>query len=119
MQSRNVEFKAQGGPIALVFEHVSALGNTLVGTAQLRAGEQVPHSGESAHPADEYSYVLKGRVQIEIAGVCHEGAPGTLMLIPAGEGHITRALEDAEVLWWWVGQPADFAPLKQTYPPPE
>lgn len=119
MQSRKVEFNAQRGPIELVFEHLSALGSTLVGTAQLRAGEQVPQSGESAHPADEYAYVLKGRVQIEIKGECHEGSPGTLTLIPAGEAHMTRALEDAEVLWWWVGQPADFAALRQTYPLPE
>lgn len=125
MHTRQVGFGAQSGPIGLVFEHLAGVGSgaqtgaggsTLVGTARLRRGQQVPLAGESTHPADEYSYVLSGQVEIEIGGQVHLAGPGTFMLIPAGEGHITRAVEDAEVLWWWVGRPQDFADLKAAYP---
>ena len=128
MHTRQVGFGTSSGPIGLVFEHLAGVentaissagngaGSTLVGTAQLRRGQQVPLAGESTHPADEYSYVLSGQVEIEIGGQVHLAGPGTFMLIPAGEGHVTRALEDAEVLWWWVGRPQDFADLKAAYP---
>lgn len=116
MHARQIAFGSAPGPIGLVFEHLSGEGSTLTGTARLRRGQQVPLSGESVHPADEYSYVLSGRVEIEIGGQVRLGGPGTFMLIPAGEGHVTRALEDAEVLWWWVGSPETFTALKAAYP---
>lgn len=116
MDRRQISFAAQPGPIGLVFERLSGAGSTLVGTARMARGQQVPATGESSHPADEYSYVLSGQVEIETGGQTHRAGPGTFMLIPAGEGHVTRALEDAEVLWWWVGQPQAFGDLKAAYP---
>jgi ethanolamine utilization protein EutQ (cupin superfamily) len=120
MHTRQVGFGTQAGPIGLVFEHLASAensaGSTLVGTARMRRGQQVPLAGASTHPADEYSYVLSGQVEIEIGGQVHLAGPGTFMLIPAGECHVTRAVEDAEVLWWWVGRPQDFADLKAAYP---
>lgn len=116
MDRRQIDFAAQPGPIGLVFERLAGAGSALVGTARMARGQQVPATGESTHPADEYSYVVSGEVELEIGGRSYRGGPGTFMLIPAGEGHVTRALEDAEVLWWWVGQPQDFGDLKAAYP---
>lgn len=120
MEVRHIRFQASESPIHLALEHAAAPGSgTLIGTAQMQAGQRIPAQGESVHPADEYSYILRGRVTVEISGQAQEYGPGTLMLIPAGEGHITTALDDAEVLWWWVGQPQDFGTLKTQYGPPQ
>lgn len=115
MEFRQVDLSSQQSPIQLVMEHGGKVGGTLVGTAKMRRGEQVPATGASTHPADEYSYVLRGRVEVEVGGRQVEASTGTLMVIPAGQGHITRALDDAEVLWWWVGHHSDFDGLKQVY----
>lgn len=118
MELRTVHFGPLASPITLELEHVSAEGNgTLIGTAQMTAGQRIPATGESSHPADEFSYVLRGQVRVEAGGRVTNCGPGTLMLIPAGEGHVTTALTDTEVLWWWDGKPEEFQALKQQYPP--
>lgn len=116
MEVRQLNFKDATAPVSLILERgISAENSVLVGTAQMKAGQRIPMEGESVHPADEYSFIVRGRVLIEINGEEHEYGPGTFMLIPAGEGHITKGLEDTEVVWWWTGKPQDFTALKTQY----
>ncbi|GAA4013807.1 hypothetical protein GCM10022631_26870 [Deinococcus rubellus] len=117
MERRTLDFDTSDSPIRLILERSGASSTAiLVGTAQLQAGQRIPHEGESAHPADEYSLVLRGRARVTVGGKDVDCGPGTLLMIPAGEGHVTAGLEDTEVLWWWAGQPADFDDLKAQYP---
>ena len=117
MEIHQLKFKDIQAPVSLVLERrISDENSVLVGTAQMKAGQRIPVSGESVHPADEYSFIVKGRVLVEVNGQQHEYGPGTFMLIPAGEGHVTTGLEDTEVVWWWAGQPRHFNDLKTQYP---
>ena len=116
MERRTVDFNASDSPIQLILEgNGASSAAVLIGTARLQAGQRIPPEGESTHPADEYSYVLRGWARVTVGGQEMDCGPGTLLLTPAGEGHVTLGLEDTEVLWWWAGQPTDFTDLKAQY----
>lgn len=118
METRHIRFDPQDPQLQLIYERreQAPSGATLVGTVRLEKGAQVPAQGTSSHAADEYAFLLQGRVRMTSGGQTEEISAGTLMLIPAGEAHLVEAVEDAEILWWWVGDDREFPALKQQYP---
>lgn len=75
-----------------------------VGTARLAKGEWVPPEGSSAHAQDEVSIFLSGSATLESGGETREVRPGEVIMIPAGEAHRSRALEDCEIFWMLFGE---------------
>jgi quercetin dioxygenase-like cupin family protein len=74
-----------------------------MGTAKIQKGDWVPQTGYSSHAQHEVSVILKGLLEIEIAGQTTPLKHGEVVMIPAGEAHRTLALEDSELIWFWFG----------------
>jgi quercetin dioxygenase-like cupin family protein len=74
-----------------------------MGTAKIQKGDWVPLTGYSSHEQHEISLILKGQLEIEIAGQATKLKDGEVVMIPAGEAHRTLALEDSELIWFWFG----------------
>ena len=74
-----------------------------MGTAKIQKGDWVPLQGYSRHEQHEVSVILKGKLEIEVAGEISSLKNGDAVMIPAGEAHRTMALEDAELVWFWFG----------------
>ncbi len=74
-----------------------------MGTAKIQKGDWVPVTGYSSHQQHEISLILKGLLEIEIAGQTTKLKHGEVVMIPAGEAHRTLALEDTELIWFWFG----------------
>jgi quercetin dioxygenase-like cupin family protein len=74
-----------------------------MGTAKIQKGDWVPVTGYSSHQQHEISLILKGQLEIEIAGQTTQLKHGEVVMIPAGEAHRTLALEDSELIWFWFG----------------
>ena len=74
----------------------------VVGTAALPAGFSTrPHS----HSAEEVAVVLSGSGRVEIDGVPHALAPGTVQLTPADAVHVTHSDPGSSplvVLWFYA-----------------
>ena len=74
-----------------------------MGTAKIQKGDWVPLQGYSRHEQHEVSVIIKGKLEIEVAGEISSLKNGDAVMIPAGEAHRTMALEDAELVWFWFG----------------
>jgi len=61
----------------------------------LDAGSVVP---AHAHPHEQVSYVLRGRLHFTIAGETRECGPGEALAIPGGVAHAVEALEETLVI---------------------
>lgn len=78
-----------------------------LGTVRLEAGSWVPPEGYSQHDRDEISIILRGELDIEIAGAVHRLSGGDISVIPAGERHRAKATETTELIWLWFGASSD------------
>jgi len=91
------------GPDAVTkaFATVQAGGGTRVeiGMALLRAGERVPLEGTSRHTGTEVSYVLSGIVDVVNQEGTKRIAQGDLVIVPTGEWHYSRAVEEATLMY--------------------
>ena len=74
-----------------------------MGTARIQKGDWVPTQGHSSHEQHEVSVILAGQLEIESGGQPGLIQTGDIALIPAGEAHRARALEDTELIWFWFG----------------
>jgi quercetin dioxygenase-like cupin family protein len=74
-----------------------------MGTAKIQKGDWIPVAGYSTHEQHEISVILKGQLEIEVAGQSTRLKNGDAVIIPAGEAHRTLALEDSELIWFWFG----------------
>ena len=74
-----------------------------MGTAKIQKGDWIPQTGYSQHEQHEVSVIIKGKLEIEVAGEISSLKNGDAVMIPAGEAHRTMALEDAELIWFWFG----------------
>lgn len=74
-----------------------------MGTVRLVKGQWVPEQGYSRHIQHELSVILLGGLEVECAGQQHRVEVGEYTLIPAGEEHRSKALEDTELIWFWFG----------------
>ncbi len=74
-----------------------------MGTARIQKGDWVPLEGHSSHEQHEVSVILNGKLEIESGGQPGMIQTGDIALIPAGEAHRARALEDTELIWFWFG----------------
>jgi quercetin dioxygenase-like cupin family protein len=74
-----------------------------MGTARIQKGDWVPKQGHSSHEQHEVSVILNGKLEIESDGQPGMIQTGDVALIPAGEKHRARALEDTELIWFWFG----------------
>lgn len=75
-----------------------------MGTARIEKGGWVPTEGHSRHDQHEVSVILKGELEVESGGQKGRMVAGDASLIPAGEEHRARAVEDTELIWFWFGQ---------------
>ena len=67
----------------------------MVNHVRLAAGTEVP---EHAHPEEQITVVLKGRLLLTLEGVEVELGPGDAALVPAGAKHAALAREETELL---------------------
>jgi len=67
----------------------------MVNHVRLAAGTEVP---EHAHPEEQITVVLKGRLLLTLEGVEVELGPGDAALVPAGAKHAVLAREETELL---------------------
>ena len=72
-----------------------------MGYAVFPDGTVVP---PAAHQADEYSYIISGKVKCESNGVIYELCAGEASYIPAGEVHksMNDSGEEATLVWMLV-----------------
>jgi quercetin dioxygenase-like cupin family protein len=75
-----------------------------MGTARIEKESWVPREGYSRHDQHEVCVILKGELEIESGGQPGRMMAGDVSLIPAGESHRARALEDTELIWFWFGE---------------
>lgn len=75
-----------------------------MGTVRLSKGAWVPFEGYSKHLQHEVSVILKGGLEVECGGVQSLLGFGEVVVIPAGEEHRARAVEDTELIWFWFGE---------------
>ena len=75
-----------------------------MGTARIEKGGWVPLEGYSRHDQHEISVILKGELEVESGGQPGRMIAGDASLIPAGEQHRARALQDTELIWFWFGE---------------
>ncbi len=61
----------------------------------LKAGTAVP---PHAHPEEQLTLVLRGRIVFELEGETAELGPGEIVWVPANARHAVRVLEDTVVL---------------------
>jgi quercetin dioxygenase-like cupin family protein len=61
----------------------------------LDAGSHLP---EHQHPHEQITYVISGRLRLQLAGVAHELTVGQSLLIPGGTPHAADVLEDTLVI---------------------
>ena len=74
-----------------------------MGSARIQKGDWVPLEGHSSHEQHEISVILSGKLEVESGGQPALVQGGDISLIPAGEAHRARALEDTELIWFWFG----------------
>lgn len=74
-----------------------------LGTARFAEGERVPRQGDSQHQRHEVSVILKGALDVDIEGDTRRVAAGEVTVIPAGQKHTARALEETELIWVFFG----------------
>lgn len=72
------------------------------GTAVFPPGARVPDSGTAAHEADEYSFIIKGRLSAFSGGESYEVKGGQASMIPAGEQHWSVNESDQNCLLVWM-----------------
>lgn len=72
-----------------------------MGYAVFPPGTVVP---PASHAADEYSYIISGRVKCESNGTLNEMCAGEASYIPAGEVHssMNDSDEDATLVWMLI-----------------
>ncbi len=75
-----------------------------MGTVQLAKGAWIPPEGYSKHTQHELSLILQGGIEIESVGEQVSIEAGDVILIPAGQAHRSRALEDTRLVWFWFGE---------------
>lgn len=76
-------------------------GKISMGYAVFPDGTVVP---PAAHSADEYSYIISGKVKCESNGIVRELCAGEASYIPAGEVHksINDSGEEATLVWMLI-----------------
>lgn len=67
----------------------------MVNHVRLAAGTEVP---EHAHPEEQLTLVLSGRILFEMNGETAELGPGDAVWVPENAPHRVRALEESVVL---------------------
>lgn len=81
-----------------------ARASSRIGMARIERGSWVLREGHSRHDQPEVSVVLEGELEIESGGQPHRVIAGDVSLVPAGEEHRARAVEDTELIWFWFGE---------------
>ena len=79
------------GALAAAFGGEAAMVNHV----RLAAGTEVP---EHAHPEEQLTLVLAGRILFELEGEAAELGPGEAVWVPQNARHRVRALEESVVL---------------------
>jgi quercetin dioxygenase-like cupin family protein len=74
-----------------------------LGTACIAKGDRVPREGNSRHEQHEIAVILKGALDVEIEGRTTRVRAGDLTVIPAGQEHAARALDETELVWVFFG----------------
>jgi quercetin dioxygenase-like cupin family protein len=63
--------------------------------AELAAGSCLP---EHAHPQEQIAHLVRGRMQLIVAGVPHELAPGEAFYLASNVPHGVETIEDSTVI---------------------
>ncbi|MGY0692184.1 cupin domain-containing protein [Virgibacillus sp. FSP13] len=84
-----------------LFEEKTEHVDVQFGTVTIQPGERVPKEGLSKHEENEYSVIVKGKVEGESGGEPYQTSTSNAMLIPAGEEHwaINSGEEPCEIVW--------------------
>ncbi|WP_099159231.1 cupin domain-containing protein [Virgibacillus ndiopensis] len=71
------------------------------GTVTISPGERVPKEGLSLHEENEYSVIVKGKIEGESGGEPFTVSESSSTLIPAGEQHWAKnsGEEPCEIVW--------------------
>ncbi|PDW03852.1 cupin domain-containing protein [Candidatus Viridilinea mediisalina] len=71
----------------------------------LAAGSEIP---SHQHPQEQISYVVSGRLRMQLDATVCEAGPGDAVAIPANSPHAVWTLEDAVVLDTFTPPRADY-----------
>jgi quercetin dioxygenase-like cupin family protein len=80
-----------------------------LGTASIAKGDRVPREGVSRHEQHEIAVIVKGALDVEIEGRTTRVEAGDVTVIPAGQEHAARALDETELVWVFFGRAGDAA----------
>ncbi len=69
------------------FTKSGSFSNVSMSVISLTPGERIPSVGESCHDADEYSYIISGKIKTHCGGETTYEEGGSASLIPKGESH--------------------------------
>lgn len=100
------QFRGDGGPGAEI-ERLSLTGRLLMGYLNRLAPGAA--TGEPlSHPGEELGYVVRGQVDLIIAGVVHALAEGDSFCFPSDQPHCYRNVSDGEAAFVIVNAPPSF-----------
>lgn len=71
------------------------------GTITIPPGGRVPEEGLASHEENEYSFIVKGKIEGESGGQKYKAKESEATFIPAGEKHwaINRSNTPCEIIW--------------------
>ncbi|GGB42393.1 cupin domain-containing protein [Virgibacillus dakarensis] len=99
-----MEIKEQGfdeNGLLTLFREKNKHVDVQFGTVTIPPGERVPKEGLSKHEENEYSVIVKGRVEGESGGKPYKAWASNATLIPAGEEHwaVNAGDEPCQIVW--------------------
>jgi quercetin dioxygenase-like cupin family protein len=106
MEVFKLEYPSAPEQVRLLLELPVQQAGLKMGTVRVSGGAWVPLEGYSRHTQTEVSLILKGSLEVECGGRNSTLRAGEVVLIPAGQEHRSRALEDTELVWFWFGKEA-------------
>jgi mannose-6-phosphate isomerase-like protein (cupin superfamily) len=78
--------------------------STTYGIASFPAGIRHPEAGFSTHEGIEISFILSGEFDVETPGGTVTMSENSLVVIPAGEPHATRATKAGRVAYFLINE---------------
>lgn len=99
-----MEIKEQGFEkigLLTLFEEKTDKMDVKFGTVTIPPGERVPKEGLSKHEENEYSVIIKGKIEGESGGKEYEVSESCSTFIPSGEQHwaINSSEEPCKIVW--------------------
>lgn len=99
MEIKKNSFDSNG--LLTLFEEKTEFVDMQFGTVTIAPGERVPQEGFSKHEENEYSVIIKGKIEGESGGKPFSVSESNATLIASGEQHwaINSGEEPCEIVW--------------------